>query len=253
MIPASGNDRSPVRPSRSPGKLAAARVLIFLLFSLAPRLDVAAEKTPGERSPTLPSFQNDFEVTGPLSVELYVSSSAIDTDFTAKLVDVWPNGYAQNLTDGILRMRYRNTQEKAESIKPGTVYAVTIDLAATSNVFLPGHKLRLEVSSSNFPRFDRNLNTGEEQARGTRMVKATNTVWHDQAHPSALILPVVPQQSGCRRMLEHLLLLGIEVNSLSRPVGARCHHARDGVRESILHRGIGLLPAAQAVQPVRHM
>ena len=141
---------------------------------------------------TTPAFEKDFEVTGPVSLELYVSSSAIDTDFTAKLVDVWPNGYAQNLTEGILRMRYRNTQEKAEMMKPGTVYPITIDMVATSNVFLAGHKLRLEVSSSNFPRFDRNLNTGEEQAHATRMVKATNTVWHDQAHPSALILPVVP-------------------------------------------------------------
>ena len=142
---------------------------------------------------TTPAFQQDFEVTGPVALELYVSSSALDTDFTAKLVDVWPNGYAQNLTEGILRMRYRNTQEKVENIKPSTVYPITIDLVGTSNVFLAGHKLRLEVSSSNFPRFDRNLNTGEDQAHATRMVKATNTVWHDQTHPSALILPVVPR------------------------------------------------------------
>jgi putative CocE/NonD family hydrolase len=90
-------------------------------------------------------------------------------------------------------MRYRNTQESAALMKPGTVYPITIDMAGTSNVFLDGHKLRLEVSSSNFPRFDRNLNTGEEQATATRIVKATNTVWHDQTHPSALILPVIPQ------------------------------------------------------------
>jgi putative CocE/NonD family hydrolase len=141
---------------------------------------------------TTPVFQEDFEVTGPVSLELYVSSSALDTDFTAKLVDVWPNGYAQNLTEGILRMRYRSSQEHAQSMQPGNIYPVTIDLVGTSNVFLAGHKLRLEVSSSNFPRFDRNLNTGEEQASGTRMVKAVNTVWHDQSHPSALTLPVVP-------------------------------------------------------------
>jgi uncharacterized protein len=141
---------------------------------------------------TSAAFEKDFEVTGPVSVELFVSSSAIDTDFTGKLVDVWPNGYAQNLTEGIVRMRYRNTQEKPEMMTPGTVYPVTVDLVATSNVFLAGHRLRLEVSSSNFPRFDRNLNTGEEQAHASRMMKATNTVWHDQARPSALILPVVP-------------------------------------------------------------
>ncbi|HEX4487004.1 MAG TPA: CocE/NonD family hydrolase [Terriglobales bacterium] len=142
---------------------------------------------------TTPAFEKDFEVTGPVSLELFVSSSAVDTDFTGKLVDVWPNGYAQNLTEGILRMRYRSSQEKPELIKPGTVYPITIDLIATSNVFLAGHKLRLEISSSNFPRFDRNLNTGEEQAHATRMVKAINTAWHDQHHPSALVLPVVPE------------------------------------------------------------
>jgi putative CocE/NonD family hydrolase len=141
---------------------------------------------------TTPAFLKDFEVTGPVTLDLYVSSSAVDTDFTGMLVDVWPNGFAQNLTSGILRMRYRNSEEKPELANPGEMYHVTVDLWATSNVFLAGHKLRLEVSSSNFPRFDRNLNTGEEQARATRMVKATNVVYHDKAHPSALILPLVP-------------------------------------------------------------
>jgi putative CocE/NonD family hydrolase len=141
---------------------------------------------------TTPAFPKDFEVTGPVTLDLYVSSSAVDTDFTGMLVDVWPNGFAQNLTSGILRMRYRNSQEKPELANPGETYHITVDLWATSNVFLAGHKLRLEVSSSNFPRFDRNLNTGETQARGTRMIKATNVVYHDKAHPSALILPVVP-------------------------------------------------------------
>jgi len=141
---------------------------------------------------TTPAFEKDFEVTGPVALDLYVSSSAVDTDFTGMLVDVWPNGFAQNLTSGILRMRYRNSQEKPELANPSEIYHITVDLWATSNVFLTGHKLRLEVSSSNFPRFDRNLNTGAEQARGTRMLKATNVVYHDKAHPSALILPVVP-------------------------------------------------------------
>jgi uncharacterized protein len=141
---------------------------------------------------TTPAFEKDFEVTGPVTLDLWVSSSAVDTDFAGMLVDVWPNGFAQNLTSGILRMRYRNSQEKPELANPGQTYHVTVDLWATSNVFLAGHKLRVEVSSSNFPRFDRNLNTGEEQARGTRMIKATNVIYHDKAHPSALILPVVP-------------------------------------------------------------
>jgi hypothetical protein len=141
---------------------------------------------------TTPTFAKDTEVTGPVSLDLYVSSSAVDTDFTGMLVDVWPNGFAQNLTSGILRLRYRNSQEKPELANPGETYRITVDLWATSNVFLAGHKMRLEVSSSNFPRFDRNLNTGEEQARATRMVKATNVIYHDKEHPSALIVPIVP-------------------------------------------------------------
>jgi putative CocE/NonD family hydrolase len=139
-----------------------------------------------------PPFKEDFEVTGPVSVDLYASSSAVDTDFTAKLVDVWPNGFAQNLTEGILRARYRNSSERVEFLNPGETYKLALDLWATSNVFLKGHKLRLEISSSNFPRFDRNLNTGEEASRGTRWVKATNTIVHDREHPSAVVLPVVP-------------------------------------------------------------
>ena len=138
------------------------------------------------------AFAKDTEVTGPVSLDLYVSTSAVDTDFTGKLVDVWPNGFAQNLTEGILRLRYRNSQEKPELANPGETYHITLDLWATSDFFLAGHKLRLEVSSSNYPRFDRNLNTGEEQARATRMIKATNVIYHDKAHPSALILPLVP-------------------------------------------------------------
>lgn len=155
------------------------------------------DQRPAEARPDVlvfstPAFPENFEVTGPVSLDLYVSSSATDTDFTGKLVDAWPNGFAQNLTEGILRLRYRNSQEKPEPANPGEIYHLTVDLWATSNVFLAGHKLRLEVSSSNFPRFDRNLNTGEEQARGTRMIKATNMIYHDSAHPSALVLPVIP-------------------------------------------------------------
>jgi hypothetical protein len=143
---------------------------------------------------TTPEFKADFEVTGPVTLELYASSSSVDTDFTAKLVDVWPNGFAQNLTDGILRGRFRNSPEKPEFMNPGQVYKFTIDMGPTSNVFRAGHRLRLEVSSSNFPRFDRNLNTGEPAATSSRFVKATNTIYHDREHPSALVLPVVPRQ-----------------------------------------------------------
>lgn len=134
----------------------------------------------------------DMEVTGPVSLELFATSSAVDTDFEAKLVDVAPDGFAQNLTEGIVRARYRDSREKATPMTPGQVYKFTIEMWSTSNVFRQGHILRLEVSSSNFPRFDRNLNTGEEAASATRFVSATNTIFHDAEHPSTLVLPVVP-------------------------------------------------------------
>ncbi|MGB9505732.1 MAG: CocE/NonD family hydrolase, partial [Candidatus Acidiferrum sp.] len=139
-----------------------------------------------------PPLAHDLEVTGPIRLELYASSSAIDTDFAGKLVDVAPDGTVINLTEGILRAKYRDSQVTATPLKPGTVYALTLDLWATSNVFRAGHRIRLEVSSSNFPRFDRNLNTGESAADSAKWATATNTILHDSAHPSALVLPVVP-------------------------------------------------------------
>ncbi|MGA3263160.1 MAG: CocE/NonD family hydrolase [Terracidiphilus sp.] len=138
-------------------------------------------------------LDSDTEVTGPVTLDLYATSSAVDTDFTAKLVDVWPNGFAENLTEGILRARYRESTAEAKPIVPGQVYEYKIDMLSTSNVFLKGHRIRLEVSSSNFPRFDRNLNTGKPASTSAIFVKATNTILHDPAHPSALVLPVVPR------------------------------------------------------------
>ena len=163
-----------------------------LLTGIGPEDQRPAEERQDVLVYTTTAFPRDVEVTGPVSLDLYVSSSAVDTDFTGKLVDVWPDGFAENLTEGILRLRCRNSQEKPELANPDETYRITVDLWATSNVFLAGHRLRLEVSSSNFPRFDRNMNTGEEQARATRMIKATNVVYHDKAHPSAVILPVLP-------------------------------------------------------------
>jgi len=137
-------------------------------------------------------FETDTEITGPVRLQLYAKSSAVDTDFTAKLVDLWPNGFAQNLTEGILRARYRDSQEKPQIMTPGRIYQFNIDLWSTSNVFKKGHRLRLEVSSSNFPRFDRNLNTGEDIASGEKHVAATNTIYHDAEHASVLLLPIIP-------------------------------------------------------------
>ena len=137
-------------------------------------------------------FKKNFEVTGWIPVDLYVKSSAVDTDLTVKLIDVRPDGYAQNLTDGILRLRYRNSPETQELMKPGEIYKVTVNAGATSNVFLPGHRLRIEVSSSNNPRFDTNANTATTPAVEINPVSATNTILHDSKHPSAILLPVIP-------------------------------------------------------------
>ena len=113
-----------------------------------------------------------MEVTGPIKVVLYASSSAPDTDFTAKLVDVYPDGRALNLTDGILRTRYRESLETPKLMTPGEVYRLTIDAGVTSNVFRAGHRIRLEISSSNFPRFDRNPNTGSLVANEKALAKS---------------------------------------------------------------------------------
>jgi putative CocE/NonD family hydrolase len=135
------------------------------------------------------------EVTGPIVMKLFASSTARDTDWTAKLVDVDADGFARNVQDGIVRARYRDAAGKAGSpIESGRVYEYTIDMWATSNTFLPGHRIRLEVSSSNFPRFDRNLNTGEDAATSTRMEKATQTVYHNARYPSHVVLPVIPRR-----------------------------------------------------------
>jgi len=138
-------------------------------------------------------LSQDMEVTGPIRLVVYAATSAQDTDFTAKLVDVFPNGEARNLTDGILRMRYRDGLEKAELAEPGRIYPLTIDAGVTSNVFLAGHAIRVEVSSSNFPRFDRNPNTGRAFADETVLNKARQTVYHSRQYPSRLLLPVIPE------------------------------------------------------------
>jgi uncharacterized protein len=141
---------------------------------------------------TTKPLKQDVEVVGPVQAMLYVATSAKDTDFTAKLVDVAPDGTARNLTDGILRLRYRNSLEKAELAKPGEIYRITVDAGVTANVFLKGHRIRLEISSSNFPRFDRNPNTGGTIADAVQLQRATQTIYHDREHPSYLSLMVTP-------------------------------------------------------------
>jgi hypothetical protein len=129
----------------------------------------------------------DMEVTGPLTVRLWISSSAPDTDFTAKLVDVYPDGFAMNLTDGIVRVRHTRPQP----LRPGEAHELAIEPQPTANLFKAGHRLRLDISSSNFPRFDVNPNTGEPSGRATRLEAALNTVWHDGERPSHVELPVI--------------------------------------------------------------
>jgi putative CocE/NonD family hydrolase len=140
-----------------------------------------------------PALAADTEVTGPISLVLHASSSAVDTDFTGALVDVHPDGRAMILTEGIVRARYRNSTREAELLEPGRTYELQINLWATSNVFKAGHQIRLEVSSSNFPRFDRNSNTGGIIATETESVfiPAVNRIFHGGSHPSRLVLPII--------------------------------------------------------------
>ena len=140
---------------------------------------------------TTPAPKQGTEVTGPIEVVLYVSSSAKDTDFTAKLVDVYPDGKAYNVQEGILRARYREGFDRKVWMKEGEVYRLKIDLQATSNFFGPGHQIRVEVSSSNFPRFDRNLNTGGNNFDETHWVVAKNRIHHSARYPSHIVLPVI--------------------------------------------------------------
>jgi putative CocE/NonD family hydrolase len=158
---------------------------------LAARPDVLVFETP--------PLEGDMEVTGPVVITLWISSSAPDTDFTAKLIDVhppnadYPQGYAMNLTDGILRCRYRRSWEGPELLEPGEVAEITIEPMPTSNLFKKGHRIRLDISSSNFPRFDVNLNTGEPEGRSQRRQAAVNRVHLSAGTPSRLLLPIVPR------------------------------------------------------------
>jgi uncharacterized protein len=158
----------------------------------------AVDQRPAEARDDVLCFTSEvltepLEVTGPVSLTLFAASSVPDTDFTGKLVDVFPDGRAIFLTDGILRARYRNSLAEPEPLTPGETYELSLDLSVTSNVFLPGHRIRLEVSSSNFPRYDRNTNTGgtiaEESA--DQVTVAVNRVRHGSGYPSRLILPVI--------------------------------------------------------------
>jgi putative CocE/NonD family hydrolase len=141
---------------------------------------------------TTPPLAGDLRVTGAVSAELWVTSSAPDTDFAVKLVDVDPGGFAMNLTDGIARARYRSSAERPELLEPGRATRISVDVGNTSNLFLKGHRLRVEISSANFPRYSRNTNTGRQPEIDTETRPAEQTIWHDAEHASRLVLPVLP-------------------------------------------------------------
>jgi len=139
-----------------------------------------------------PVLDENVEVTGPVIVRLYVSSTAVDTDFVAKLADVWPDGRSILIADGILRARYRTSKLNPIPLTPGEVTPLSIDLWATSNVFKKGHRIRVSITSSNFPRYSRNLNIWNVHGRAEEAVVATNTVYHDRERPSHIVLPIIP-------------------------------------------------------------
>ena len=157
---------------------------------LAERPDVLVFQTP--------PLENPVEVTGPIEARLWIASDCPDTDFTIKLVDVYPpnadypDGFAMNVADGILRVRYRDSWEHPTLMTPGTIYAIRVTAFPTSNLFARGHRIRLDISSSNFPHFDVNPNTGEPEARATSSRVATNRVYLDAARPSHVVLPIIP-------------------------------------------------------------
>lgn len=138
---------------------------------------------------TAPPFTEATEVTGRITLRLFASSSAVDTDWFARIIDVHPDGRAFNLTEGCLRAALRCGLDSPQPLEPDEIYEYVIDLGVTSNVFLPGHALRLDITSSNFPLFARNLNSGDEK----EMVKARQRIYHDRDHHSRLLIPVLPQ------------------------------------------------------------
>jgi putative CocE/NonD family hydrolase len=136
-------------------------------------------------------LKDPLAIAGPVKMKLWAATDGPDTDWMVKLVDVYPNGYAMNIAEGILRARFRQGLDKPELLQPNQAYEFEVDMVGTANVFQPGHRIRVDITSSNFPQFDRNLNTGDKPGEGTKPRVARNTVFHTGDRPSAIILPVV--------------------------------------------------------------
>lgn len=137
-------------------------------------------------------LDRDIEVTGPVKVVLYASSDCVDTDFVAKLIDVYPDGRSLPMAEGIVRARYRESPAAPKLLEPGKTYEFQIDMVGTSNAFLKGHRIRVDITSSHFPQFDRNPNTGEPFGTTSNTKVATQKIHHTAAHPSHIVLPVIP-------------------------------------------------------------
>jgi len=152
----------------------------------------AVEARPDVLVYTSDVLERDTEVTGPVTVRLFASSSALDTDFVARLTDVYPDGRSINITEGVLRARFReDVWGEPKLLEPGNVYELAIELQITSNVFMAGHRIRVDITSSNFPLWDRNLNTGDDPGTGTEWLSAEQTIYHDASRPSHIVLPII--------------------------------------------------------------
>ncbi|MCL6452915.1 MAG: CocE/NonD family hydrolase [Alicyclobacillus sp.] len=186
--PADAYIYDPANPVRTHG----GNILMTPEFAAGPVDQARTEARPDVLVYTSDPLTAPLEVTGPVQAKLWVASSAPDTDFVVRLTDVYPDGRSIHLADGILRMRYRHGRTEAPPMRAGEVYPIEIDLWATSNVFLPGHRIRVQVTSSNFPRWNRNLNTGASNETTAEFATAQQTIYHDADHPSHILLPVIP-------------------------------------------------------------
>ena len=161
-----------------------------LTITKGPKDQRPVEKRPDVLLFTSRKLKKPLEITGPVKVRLWASSTATDTDFTAKLCDVYPDGRSMIVLDGIIRARHRNSMEKSELMRPGKIYEFEIDLWSTSLVFSPGHRIRVAISSSNSPRFEPNPNTGKPSGTDDETKVATNTIYLNSKYPSHILLPV---------------------------------------------------------------
>ena len=154
------------------------------------------DQRPLESRNDLLVYTSDFlkeplAIAGPVKMKLHAATDGRDTDWMVKLIDVHPNGYAMNIAEGILRARFRKGLDQMELLEPNRAYEFEVDMAGTANVFLPGHRIRVDITSSNFPQFDRNPNTGADLGADAKLRVAKQTVFHNRQRPSAIILPVV--------------------------------------------------------------